>query len=365
MPTDLDKATTNATVPQEELIALLQTSGAAPKNDLRKPLLTVGFTINDIRKKIDDSLADPDFLGWFLKFGSKQSDGTVSSFSFIGEVMLIKLFVRGSLGGPRTLATEVVPNPGISPKLLWQEPDPGDDGRNEAYQPALEKTKLGFVTIPALETRHLTHHTTWAEAVFLRRSDLRFLRMYLRTFRTTYNDLLFSGAKVNYDIMHAPPLRRNQFSLSGGPLPGGKVPDSSKAFSLKAEPFRDESKPFSDPLENGGNSAPPIGGPTGGGTTTSSTPPQGGKPFPVSAIGIPCPDYWDVLEEIEDVIKPTSPAEFAALLQTFSDNTDSQGIEGFSTGTTPLTGATDGPLLRLLTFIIDQLTNLRDAWRQA
>lgn len=364
MPTDSDKATTNATVPREDLLPFLQAVNGFSKDQIREPLLTAGFTITNVRQRIDASLADPDFLGWFLKFGAKKPDGSVTSFSFIGEVMLIKFFVRGPLGGTRTLATEPVANPGIVPKLLWQEADPGNDGRNEAYQPALNRTKLGFADDATLLTKHLTHHTPWAEAVFLRRSDLRFLRMYLRTFKETYNDLLFTGSKVNYDVMHAPPLRRNQFSLEGGPPPSGKVPDSSKAFSLKVEPFRNKNISFIDPLDTGGDTAPPVSGPVGG--TTSSPPPSpAGKPFPVSAIGIPCPDYWEVLEEIEDVVKPASPAEFAALLKTFEDNTSSQGIDGISTGSTAISGPTDNFLLRILTFLIDQLTRLRDAWREA
>jgi hypothetical protein len=374
MAIDTSQATKNSTVDQERLQELWEGLAVPGKNNLNKPLITIGFTISNVAEKIDESLAEKDLLGWFLKFGERKND-TFSSFTQLSEIKLIKFYARGALGGTRVLDTQMVPQPGILPKLLWQVDNPGDDGRNEDFDTAISHTNLAFSNLADALTTDLTHHTPWAEAVFLRRSDLRFLRMYLRTFPNIYNDLLFTGAKVNYDVMHMPPMRRNQFSLPTTALDGGKVPDSSKAFTLKVEPLRDEAGDFEVPVTgdtSGGQLGPleqPDAGNIGGdpsdnaGGNINEVPAPTGRPYPAAAIGIPCPDYWEILEEIEDQIQPASPVEFQAMLDTFQSQVEQNGIEGIAAGTTNISGITDGGFTRLLTWIIDRLTNLRDGLR--
>lgn len=362
MSIDLSQATQNPTVSQETLAQLM---GDPPPLSPSEPgkldprLFTLGFTIANIRTLLADSLLETDLLGWFLKFGDKQSDGTITPRTTLGSLTIVELFVRTTTASDvHALDTELIGGTTIRPLVLAQRSVPDLPVRDGDFAVTHPKTQLRYRFLNDANCNLLTHHTPWAEAVFLRRSDLRMLNMYLNTHWRTYNNLLFSGAKVNYDVMHDPPLRNNQFTLPGS---SGLVPDSSKAFTLKVEPFRDLSLPFVERQERPDRPAPfpdnQLQAKMATDTTQTysladvtvadSSTAANGEPFPAVAIGIPCPDYWEVMEEVVERINPISPAAYAAITTAVGDRLANDGVDGISIG-----GPVYRPSQNILTYLI-------------
>lgn len=359
------------------------------KNGNLLELVTVGFTIQNCTQLIGESLGDPGVLGWFIHL----ADGD-SQYDKISSITLSELRLVPKLDDPGKLLLKAIPletangdTPDIRPKVVFQIRDPQPDPilRTDTgvdYNDAVILTKPEFFNDPNLLISDFSHHTDWARAVFFRRSDLRYLRILLLQDPLQYNDIFFSGGKANYDTMHNPPLRVMQLTLPG-------TQDSSLAFTLKAEPF------VNSTLKNNGKNE--VSNPdltlevklTGekSVSTRSAGVRSAGAHFPAVAFGIQCPDYWGIITEI-DAIMNASSAPALATLAAFSEdlenimnnasigNTDTstnsltiskfpdadlEGIVNATSPVPPITPGSDNWLYKLLTGIINSVTNLR-AW---
>lgn len=336
MPNTNEAADHHPTMPDERQQHLIDINPSKQKTYLA----TVGFTVTNCLTHIQQSLDDSEVLGWFIHFKNAE---TKDNISVLSDLWISKLTLR-PFGASKKLDMEKIDNLIIEPKIFYQLPNPGNDFRFADYSTSQVKTEGHYIkqseTETTLLTSDLSHYTIWADAAFLRRSDLNLLRLYLLSDQEGYNDFFFSGAKVNFDIMHDPRLRGMQFGLPDPSSPGDTIPNSSAAFSIKVEPFKNQDVILSleeinnllmlEELqeEDQSGSIPGPGDPSDDETSDNkNTIP----PFPVAAIAAPCPDYWDVIEEIGQSIGINGPAA-AAYLLSLGGGLQSGGISRLSSG---------------------------------
>jgi len=178
------------------------------KANLETDLLTLGFTIAGINGQgvmelINNSLSSSnsggEVLGWFFMFKTKEkidSDGeevyVTNSVVNVGDIPIHEMRLNG--GSLFTTPLNAV----VRPSAVSQKPNPGTDGANDDHATAMSHTDTTFHELlpdKNLPAAYLSYHTNWAEAVFLRRSDLQFLSLYVDTFTDNYDDLFFSGTE--------------------------------------------------------------------------------------------------------------------------------------------------------------------------
>ena len=365
MPT---KANTNPALDATDKARLLNdiTSQADPKSIQRDPLITVGFTVRNCTKLIGATLNDPDILGWFFHL-------PLAANASVSQITMSRLAIR-SVQGTRRLVKENISSPPnsplIRPKIFLQRPEPDfsdgrplSDHRKDNYSDAQVTTGGKFLNSQVPIMTDLTHHTEWGRACFVRRSDLKYMQLLIMAQPEPYNDLFFSGSLVTYDIMHNPRLRVMQFSLEHN---GSVVPDSGTAFTLKGEPIvnnliADNATSGTDLLEDlsvdsDAFNLPDVGAPP---------PADAGQTpmFPGAVMASPCPDFWDIINEIGNHLNLNTPGDAQALLQVY------QEVEGEITGTgggslpaleNLLSEENRGLLYRILTAFINFFTFLRD-----
>lgn len=255
----------------------------------QEQVTTVGFTVKGCLPLIDAALANPVLLGWYFHFPPSNTGGKVKDIT-------ISTLEAHSIGGRKVLRRiPLVTPPGeerILPKLHTQHyrpdfssvdvvPDSVSEYQNfPAEQLAFFVGSSYASADPAID--ELSHYTEWAEAAFFRRTDLEFLRMALDSQVGTYNDVFFSGSAVDYSTMNNPRFRVSQFTLNNG-----SVEDSSKAFTLKAEPINNT-------LDNVDMATPTMFGNARSASTMAGpvTDQDASLMIPAVFQATPCPDYW-------------------------------------------------------------------------
>lgn len=268
-----------------------KSAGISPvPTQLEDQVTTVGFTIAGCLELIDKGLEDHSLLGWFFHFpkpgtGGKVKDITMSklqSRTVDGRKVLTRVPLSAELGSklikPKSHTQHARPDFSLSPET------PASVSEYQRFPEEMVTLFSGSgyaATDPAIE--QLSFYTEWAKAAFFRRTDLEFMRMVLDGQGGVHNDIFFSGSAVDYSTMHNPRYRVMQFTLEDG-----SVADSSKAFTLKAEPI------------NNKIDGPDLAGPT----TFSSNSGSSIGPAPITDQDVPlmipavfqaapCPDYWN------------------------------------------------------------------------
>ncbi len=273
--------------------------GSKPEEGLRQKIqgstdlhYTAGFTIPDVYNLLPiSSSTDTDLVGWMFIFPT--GEGTKE----MQQVEIKKLW-KTTEGGFSVLFTQdFIPAGVIQPHICTQVPRTYSSQHTIGYVPALTLTQTAFTPQPnGLSLSDLSHYRKWAEAAFIRRTDLDLLRVYLDPANGNgYNDIFFSGAEVRYSTMHNPRLRVQQHNYPAPP----PIYDSGHAFTLKAEPFdatatapplpqRDELIDAQVTGEIDGDTAPVP--------TVSEEIPAARAPG--AFMMIPCPDFWEVSQGI-------------------------------------------------------------------
>lgn len=363
-----NKANTNAALSTADKARLLNdlANKVDAKSIPRDALVTVGFTVRNCTQLIGATLNDPDVLGWFFHL-------PLAANASVGEITMSRLAIR-NVQGSRRLVRETMPSnprkPLIRPKVYLQLPEPDfsdgrplNDYREDDYATSMTTTRGQFFNSSAALMSDITHHTEWGRACFFRRSDLKYMQLLIMAQPEPYNDLFFSGSLVRYDIMHNPRLRVMQFTL---PHAGGVVPDSGTAFTFKGEPIvndllEDDVTTGDELLEDLAADTDVFNVPAGTGNSPANPGPT--PMFPGAVMASPCPDFWDIINEIGNHLNINSPAEAEVLLLIYEE------VESEITGTggnsqpvleSLLAEKNYGLLHRLLTAIINFFTFLRD-----
>ncbi|WP_157472235.1 hypothetical protein [Neolewinella persica] len=285
--------TTTSSYPTED-------PGNNPEEGLRNKMqgsrdrhYTAGFTIPGIYNLLPSSSStDTDLIGWMFLF---PTGGTTVPMKQIE----IKKLWKSTQNGFSVLFTEdFISADFIIPHICTQAPRTYSSQHSIDYIPALALTQTVFTPRPeGLDISDLSHHRTWAEASFVRRTDLDILRLYLDPANGNgYNDVFFSGAEVRYSTMHNPRLRVQQHNYPSPP----PIYDSGHAFTLKAEPFDVTAVAPPPPVQEGDliDQFDPIEG-----TVEGVKPPQVSTQVPAAKapgafMMIPCPDFWEVSQGI-------------------------------------------------------------------
>lgn len=365
-----NKANTNPALNDADKARLLAdiTNKFDAKSLPREVLITVGFTVRNCTQLIGNTLNDPDVLGWFFHLPNQVN-------AFVGQITMSRLAIR-TVQGTRRLVKEPMSSPPntplIRPKVFIQRPEPDfSDGRplsehrEDDYAAAIVTTDSKFFNSTAAIMSDLTHHTEWGRACFVRRSDLKYMQLLIMAQPEPYNDLFFSGSLVTYDIMHNPRLRVMQFTL---PHAEGFVSDSGTAFTFKGEPIvndieEDNVSTGDDLLEDLSTASDVSIFPDGVGDDPAPDDEEQVPMFPGAIMASPCPDFWDIINEIGNHLNINSPAEAEALLQVYDEVEDT--IIGNGGGNQPaleqlLLEKNQGLLYRILSAIINFFTFLRD-----
>ncbi len=284
-------ATTNAVHAPEE-------PGSNPESRLRNkmngsPLLhyTAGFTIPNILDKLPASNStDIDLIGWMILFPKTGPETEMRKIE-------IKKLWKSTSGGFSVLFTaDFISADTIIPHICRQVPRTSSSQHTIGYFPALTLTQTVFTPqLTGLLMGDLSHHRTWAEASFIRRTDLDLLRDYLNPANQNgYDDVFFSGAEVKYSTMHNPRLRVQQHNYPSPP----PIYDTGHAFTLKAEPFNAAAvapvpppTPLPKPPIPSATAAAATGQPSGSSLVSTAS-------APGAFLMIPCPDFWEVSQGI-------------------------------------------------------------------
>jgi hypothetical protein len=360
-------------------------------NKSAKGFFTFGFTIKDCARIIGESLAEEGLLGWFIHLKNPETgerEVTVSCMIITWEED--QNGVRVPILATRELYQTAEGRSDPADFKVFSQLNPPNLGVTEFDKAAkrditdpviLQGLTNGImVSAPNAKIEFLEQHTDWADACFLRRTDIKIMQTLLLAQPDAYNDYFFSGAKVDYNTMHNSKLRVDQFTLSDSF--GNLVPDSSKAFTLKAEPIfndLDEGMPTSEEL---------VQLLTQNVATVLSSPTVGmweGAMFPAAVMGTPCPDFWDYIKELSLHLNVEDPETAKALVmfgQGLASKIEQEAASFNTNGQSPATARpavpiTDiisalpsHPLYSFLTAIINllmgwvhQLTNYRDEGR--
>ncbi|MEM7573221.1 MAG: hypothetical protein AAF433_09985 [Bacteroidota bacterium] len=146
-----------------------------------------------------------------------------------------------------------------------------------------------------LNANQIDGFQNWIEEILVPRQDLAWLYYLLCNPQLPYEDIFFSGAKVNFGSMvntKHQTERKNKWNEIGY--------DPSYCFTLKAEPIQ---PPFAAPFGIQ-NTSPNHS------TTTNTSNVQSDIPEPMipgSILAIPCPPYWIINKEIMGTALKTFP----------------------------------------------------------
>jgi hypothetical protein len=286
-------------------------SGSQPEADLKNMMnktdghSSAGFIIPQIHAVLNaDSNQATDMLGWMFLFPKEEGVDTPAM-----RQIEVKQLWKTTQGGSVVVYLEDFLPPGmILPKVCHQESRTYSSEHTINYYPAHQLTNIVIADPPVeLPITALTYHRNWAEAAFLRRSDINFLRDYLASNSSQgYNDVFFSGGEVQYGTMHNPRLRVQQHNYKPE---GASIPlyNTGHAFTLKAEPFISGSNSTPDPPTD--TPLPPVEGEkeielietTDLNQTQARRNQESQQVSAAKAPGafmmIPCPDFWDIIHE--------------------------------------------------------------------
>lgn len=138
-----------------------------------------------------------------------------------------------------------------------------------------------------VEIPQFDYHQVWVGEVIFSATDLLYMRYLLD--EGGYEDVMFSGALIDYNDMMNSKSRIEQFSFSSNRIEGPNklVPNPSRIFTLKAEPIKNmlpEPGGLSDLTD--GEQAKMDG--------DDSTWQTLNDPMePAVFLGLPCPTYWE------------------------------------------------------------------------
>jgi hypothetical protein len=319
---------------------------------------SAGFTIPQIHAVLNaDSNLATDMLGWMFLFPKGEED------SYPMQDIEIKQLWKTTQGGSVVVYLEDFLPPGmIRPKICHQVTRTYSSEHTIDYSSALQLTNIVIADPPEeLQVSALTHHRNWAEAAFLRRSDINFLRDYLASNSSQgYNDVFFSGGEVQYGTMHNPRLRVQQhnYKPEGSVLP---LHNTGHAFTLKAEPFIAGRTPFPDrPITD------PIS-PVESGTKIElidevdldqdqqrealESQQVSAAKAPGAFMMIPCPDFWDIVHETASEMSAGDILFGASLVPQVSETLTPANYRTLLKGQTKIPVADAGIVLQIASFI--------------
>ncbi len=298
---------------------------------------TLGFVIENIANYLPSFGERPLFLGWMFHFTSQSTPR--DPFDNISEITVSEVVLEEQGDGSYQITSSPLTDMTINPMVNFQVQVPEYIESSDNYLNYLNKTLSGYKsaenTVDSIEPliKKLEGYMPWADAAYIRATDLRLLKTYLLNDPSGYNDVFFSGAKVNFSTMNNARLRMEQryLKLDSGILNTDKdgykdstidlegiiknigqdsYLDSSVAFTLKAEPVLNRLPPVppdSGDQDKGDEEAPGSGSGSGSGNLSlMSSGGAGGdgtesKPMmPAVFPLVGCPKYWAVFQAIRD-----------------------------------------------------------------
>lgn len=326
------------------------------------PRKTLGFTIENIADKLPDFGEDPLLLGWMFFF-IKEKTTTNPNRDRIENIADIRMKeVRLVTNGRRSyqMVMNDMPDPyTITPLLHTQEEAPvflpnvteqTPDGpviRVPNYDQCLSSTVSGYASPTDIDGPeaplivNLEEYQAWADAAYIRATDLRLLKTYLVNDAAGYDDVFFSGAELDYSTLHNARLRLEQryLRLDPGILEDdgngkqrfkdgkrdGKILDQTidndyylevgVAFTLKAEPIlktmvSDDEEEDASGANNDDNNPDDSNEPSNGdsdGSRATDNDDSGDTNFALSGEMMPgaftlvnCPNTWTLMQALRD-----------------------------------------------------------------
>lgn len=366
------------------------------------PRKTLGFTIENIAAKLPDFGEDPLLLGWMFFFIKAKANPN-SARERIENIADIRMKeVRLVTDGRRAYKMEMndlsASDFKIKPLLHTQEEAPvflpnvteeTSDGpviHVPNYDQCLGSTVSGYAPPTDIDGPeaplivNLEEYQAWADAAYIRATDLRLLKTYLVNDAAGYDDVFFSGAELDYSTLHNARLRLEQRYLkldpdiveddtvNGGkkfkdgktvgkisdPLAGFYYLDSSVGFTLKAEPIvMTESSGGSG--SSGGNLSL-----TRGNASANDGYAVSGEMMPGAFTMVGCPKTWEIMQAIrnEAIVATNGTASSTfSVTATGDDDLDAMIADLNSTGL-PANPASATWLAQLLRDIADAIDRL-------
>ncbi|MFK8163961.1 MAG: hypothetical protein AB8H12_16060 [Lewinella sp.] len=342
--------------------------GSQPEAELRNMLnkrdghASAGFVIPQINAILNaDSNQATDMLGWMFLFPKKEREDTPAM-----RQIEIKQLWKTTQGGSVVVYLEDFLPPGtILPKICHQVFRTYSSEHTIDYSPALQLTNIVITDPPAaLPISALTYHRDWAEAAFLRRSDINFLRDYLSANSSQgYNDVFFSGGEVQYGTMHNPRLRVQQhnYKPEGSAMP---LYNTGYAFTLKAEPFiagriSNPDLPPDSPLPPGEDETESELIDKNGTKQAQATENQDAQESqevsaskaPGAFMMIPCPDFWDIIHETAVEMSAGDVLFGASIVPQVGENLNPSLFRDLLKGNNKIPVADAGIVLQIASFI--------------
>lgn len=185
----------------------------------------------------------PQLIGWVFKFPKNEGTRLVRNIKV--ERMDMRLSATGTTFPQVPLLYDNAPVI-LRPKVFYQRSTVDTDEFALPYGVAFPHTAPGMFDAPDLTMADLEGYFRWSDLAMLQRGHLAdFADFIFADGASIYNDLFFSGARLDYQTMHNPGMRLEQLNLkdsqpkdaAGQPINLVGHPDSRTPFTLKAEPF--------------------------------------------------------------------------------------------------------------------------------
>jgi len=294
----------------------------------------------------------PQLIGWVFKFPKNAGPRLISN--ILVERMDMKLSATRTDFPQVPLEYTGGGTVTLRPKVFYQRSTVDTDEFALPYSPAFPHTEPGMFDAPNLTMADLEGYFRWADLAMLQRGHLAdFADFIFADGASQYNDLFFSGARLDYQTMHNPGMRLEQLNLkdsqpkdaAGQPINLVGQPESRTPFTLKAEPYIAATRNKKD--GSGAGEKEIVQGVMANVVGRAETSNVGEGEVPISAHMFPCPTVWEYSNEnavmaarIMGTESPKVMAEFrAAFYKRYSgeDQVSGENLEPVSVQTISLT----------------------------
>ncbi|SER14563.1 hypothetical protein [Neolewinella agarilytica] len=260
----------------------------------------------------------PQLIGWVFKF--PKNEGTRLVRNIRVERMDMFLSATSTTFPETPLKHTNGDMVTLRPKIFYQRSTVNTDEFALPYGVAFPHTEPGMFDAPDLTMADLEGYFRWSDLAMLQRGHLAdFADFIFADGASVYNDLFFSGARLDYQTMHNPSMRLEQVNLkdSATSILVGQ-PESRTPFTLKAEPFIAATRNKKDGSSAGEKEVVQgsVAFVAGGAATANAVEEESESP-PISAHLYPCPTIWEYSNEVATIAARQTGSNEPALMKTF------------------------------------------------